>query len=311
MEFITHKRLDLEVSRLAFGGAALSGEAGGYGFGEIGETQAQKLIEHAIDLGINCFDTAPIYGFHTSEIRLGKYLKGKRDKVLLCSKSGITWHSTKRVNLTNDPKVCLQMLEQSLRNLQTSYIDMYFIHWPDPRIDIRYALEVLAQEQAKGKIRFIGLCNPSKEDYLKSSDVCRVDILQAESNIFHHPLQDFSEEIYTDDLLTMGWGTLDKGILSGSVHKERKFAKEDARSWAPWWKKSNWREKVELVKKIETATQTPIMDLALALAQKQTAINICGAKSPKQYDQILQSLNKDIDEKEIHTLLDMKANFED
>ena len=115
---------------LAFGGAAISGEGGGYGFGDISESAAIDLLKEAYDLGFTIFDTAPIYGFSLSEKRMGKAFKSMRDKVFIVSKSGVTWNESKRVDMTNDPKVARLMLEQSLRDLESDYIDLYMIHWP-------------------------------------------------------------------------------------------------------------------------------------------------------------------------------------
>lgn len=292
MEIYKNKRLDLELSKISFGGASLSGDGGGYGFGEIGESNAQALVEMAIDAGVNIFDTAPIYGFHNSEIRLGKFIKSQREKVKIVSKSGITWHSTKRVNLTNDPKVCEQMLHTSLKNLQTEYIDFYLIHWPDKQVDIRRPLEVLAKAQDKGQIKYIGLSNTTKEDFEKAQEIAQVDLLQAESNLFNHHLKFLKDEITNKEIITMGWGTLDKGILSGKLQADQKFSKEDARSWAPWWKKSNWREKLEKAQMVEKKLGVSIKSLAMSFSQKNNSTSICGVKSPEQlFDLIAQSQN--------------------
>ena len=86
------------------------------------------MLGLAFDLGIRLYDTAPIYGFGLSEQRLGNYFKHKREDVFFISKSGVDWHDSKRVNMTNDPAVTQKMLENSLRDLQSDYIDLYMIH---------------------------------------------------------------------------------------------------------------------------------------------------------------------------------------
>ena len=149
----------MSIDRLGFGGAALSGEGGGYGFGAISEQQSQDLLHEVIQSGIGLIDVAPIYGFGLAEKRLGKALKGRRDRVRVISKAGVTWDGSQRVDVNNSPQVVLKMLEQSLQDLQTDYIDDYLIHWPDPRNDIRAAMEVLAKAQEQGKIRRVGLSN--------------------------------------------------------------------------------------------------------------------------------------------------------
>src|SRR5690606_12662881 len=100
--------------------------------------------------------TAPIYGFGLSEERFGAYLP---KEAFIISKSGVDWHANKRVNMTNDPFVTERMLNESLKRLKRDSIDLYMIHWPDSRVDIRLPLEVLARAQKAGKIKYIGLCN--------------------------------------------------------------------------------------------------------------------------------------------------------
>lgn len=169
---------------LAFGSAAISGEAGGYGFGKISEQESIDLLHYAFNQGVQIFDTAPIYGFHSSEVRLGKAFKNQREKVLIVSKSGVTWSSQRRVDMTNDPKVTMKMLEDSLRHLNTDYIDIYMIHWPDKNIDIRYPFEILSKAKKQGKIKYLGLCNTFEEELKKAGEVDSVDVVQGEFNIF-------------------------------------------------------------------------------------------------------------------------------
>lgn len=240
---------------LAFGGAAISGEGGGYGFGDISEDSAIGLLNEAKDLGIKIFDTAPIYGFGLSEVRMGKAFKKCREDVFIVSKSGITWNDNKRVNLTNHPKITQRMLEQSLKDLQSDYIDLYMVHWPDPNHDIRFPLDVLSKAQQEGKIKHIGLCNTNKEDYEKSKEVCKIEVLQSELHPFNLSAKDEIFQFCSDDDLSfMSWGTLDKGILTGSINKKReqskKYDEKDCRKSAPWWNQAEVLKKVDVVEKV-------------------------------------------------------------
>lgn len=284
---------------VAFGGAAISGEGGGYGFGDISENDSIDLLREAFDSGIKIFDSAPIYGFGTSEVRMGKAFKDIREKVFLVSKSGVTWHENKRVDMTNDPVVARKMLEQTLRDFQSDYVDLYMVHWPDARVDIRVTMEVLAKAKNEGKIKHIGLCNTNLDELNKASEIERVEVVQSEFNLFNH--KKVKEEIFPyltqNNMSFMSWGTLDKGILTGRVDAQRKnFDKSDCRSWAPWWKQSNNKEKFEAMKLI-----WPLLDkhnvtglelaLAFNLSHPELSVAICGAKNSKQLNGVLSSLN--------------------
>ncbi|MCO4793351.1 MAG: aldo/keto reductase [Bacteriovoracaceae bacterium] len=280
---------------LGFGGAAISGEGGGYGFGQISEDDAIGLLNTAKDMGVKLFDTAPIYGFGVSEKRMGKAFAKNRDEVFLVSKSGVSWHENKRVNMTNDPKETQKMLEQSLRDLQSDYIDLYMIHWPDEKVDIRKPMEVLSKAKEQGKIKHIGLCNTFEEDLNKAFEIDRVEAVQCQLNLFE---QEVVERLfpYLDDkeISFMSWGTLDKGILSKRVDESRTYDKEDCRSWAPWWKQMDNKPKFEKLKRIwpliEEYGHTPI-ELAIGynLSNESCSMVLCGARNDQQLEGVVNA----------------------
>lgn len=286
---------DLSEKPLAFGGASISGEGAGYGFGDITEADAISLLDYAYDRGVRIFDTAPIYGFGTSEKRIGEAFKSKREDVFIVSKSGVTWHDNMRVDMTNDPVVTKKMLEQSLRDLQSDYIDLYMIHWPDEKVDIRRPLEVLAKAKSEGKIKHIGLCNTFGEDFKKASEIDKIETIQSQLNFFE---RDVKEEILPlvceEEISFMSWGTLDKGILTGRVNRDRKFDKSDCRSWAPWWKAMDKESRYLIMEKL-----TPIlkehghsgleMALSFNLSQEGCSTLLCGARNHEQLDGVLNA----------------------
>lgn len=293
------------ISSIGFGGASLSGEGGGYGFGEMSEEQAEKLIRHAYERGINLFDTAPIYGFGLSEIRLGKYLK-KSDDVFLVTKGGVDWHDNRRVNMSNDPKVMAKMLHESLKRLDRDCIDLYMIHWPDPKVDIRSPLEILYKAREQGKIRYVGLANTNEEDLHKAREIISVVGFQAEHNLWTTKNYELVESRLESDLF-MGWGTFDKGILSGRVSVERKYDSSDARSWAPWWNKKEVKSKLDRIETLKTllsanGMELPDFVLGFALSTRKPISSLIGLKSIEDLEKVLTSLNNNISSEIIHNI---------
>ncbi len=282
--------------KLAFGGAAISGEGGGYGFGDINEKEAIELLLKAYDLGMRIFDSAPIYGFGLSEIRMGKAFKQNRDKVFIVSKSGVTWHENKRVDMNNDPKIAEKMLEQSRRDLQTDYIDLYMVHWPDARVDIRKTLEVYAKAKAQGKIKHIGLCNTNITELELAFEVEKIEVVQSEFNFFQtQVIADLFPYLNKHDISFMSWGTLDKGILTGRVDAQRVFDKSDCRSWAPWWKNADNGSKFKTMKSLYPlldSEQHTGLELALGFnfSHKELDAAICGAKNMNQLTSLFKAL---------------------
>jgi aryl-alcohol dehydrogenase-like predicted oxidoreductase len=281
------------LSRLGFGGASLSGEGGGYGFGTMDELMAESLIKEAWDMGINLFDTAPIYGFGLSEERLGRYLP---KEAFLITKSGVDWHPNMRVNMSNDPKVTEKMLLSSLKRLKREQIDLYMIHWPDPSIDIRRPMEILAKYQEKGAILHLGLCNSNPEDLKKAGEVALITSLQSELNLYQTKAFDLFHSDWKN-FFSMAWGTFDKGILTGRVTKERKYDSTDARSWAPWWNKKEVARKIEQVEKISELINEEGMTLtqvALHFNLSYFGVNstLIGFKSKKDLEEAHAAFSK-------------------
>lgn len=246
------KIINKNISPIGFGTAGLSGSNGGYGFGSISKKESINILNEAFHLGINIFDTAPVYGLNNAEKVLSEFIKTEREKKIVISKGGIDWHENKRINLCNSPRTIKKMIENSLKNLD-SYIDIYMIHYPDDRNDIRFALEVLVDYKNKGLINNIGVSNPSSDDLKKAQKQFNLNIFQFERNIFKPKfIDEISDHIEVENNFFTTWGTFDKGILTGSVYKDRKYEKCDARSFAPWWKKYPLNKKLHLQKILTT-----------------------------------------------------------
>lgn len=311
MNKITYNSLQQTFSPLGLGCAGISGEGGGYGFGDVSEQEAESLLKKALELGINLFDTAPIYGFGLSEERLGKVFKNS-DEVFIISKGGVDWHSNRRVNMTNDPQVIERMMHESLKRLKRDVIDMYLIHWPDPRIDIRHPLEILIRAKEKGKIKFLGLANTNAEDLIKAQEMTALDGFQAEHNLWTQENYKLIET-HSKNALFTGWGTFDKGILSGRVVLDRKYESSDARSWAPWWNKKEVElkiKKVESLKKICESYGCTLAEFSLLFAHStlNPGVPLIGAKSPKDLQSAWISLHND---EQIHKVKAIHGEFQD
>ncbi len=296
---------DKNISRITFGGASLSGEGGGYGFGEMSEEESERLLKAAWDAGITVFDTAPIYGFGLSEERLGRYLP---QDAMVITKSGVDWHETKRVNMSNTKAITEKMLSESLRRLRRETIDLYMIHWPDPKVDVQEPMEVLAKAKKEGKIKRIGLCNTTLEDLIRASEVEVIDAVQSELNLFtQEPFLRLGDS--WRDKFSMSWGTFDKGILTGRVSHERKFSVHDARSWAPWWNKKEVSRKIDKTIKLKNILEH--FDLSLTEFCLQHNLNfgvtscLIGFKSVEDITEVCSHLQRQISNEIIKEVLEI------
>jgi aryl-alcohol dehydrogenase-like predicted oxidoreductase len=237
---------------------------------------------------------------------------GKRDDVAIVSKSGVGWHENRRVNMSNDVPQTQKMLEDSLRRLGRERIEIYMIHWPDAKVDIRHPLEYLLRQQEKGKIKHLGLCNTNLEDWQKATSMTRIDVLQSQVNVFEKPAQDLVQAAALKNVPMMGWGTFDKGIIAGTVTKNRNFESCDARSWAPWWKNSNKDQKIALMEKV-----LPILEkhghngieFGLKYSLDNCEMPLIGAKSVKQLQQVFAAFANLPSEELMQELIQLKEQL--
>ena len=287
---------EIGPSPLAFGGGALSSEGGGYGFGVVDKGESLRALRYAYDEGVRVFDTAPVYGFGESERRIGEAFGGKRENIFITSKCGVTWDGNKRIRMTNDPAVALKMFEQSLRDLGTDMIDLYMIHWPDKEVDIRRTMEVLHKLKGEKKIKYLGLCNTTLEDLERAQEVDAIDAVQSEHHFFRQQEDKLLKYLKERDIPFFSWGTLDKGIISGTVTGKRKFDGSDCRSRAPWWLQSDKDRKIALMQEkilpfLKSKGHTGLeFALACNLSDPGVTHCLCGGKTVVQWKNIFKAL---------------------
>lgn len=197
MEYKKLGKSNLNVSVIGFGGWGITGDLGKIG----GEKDIIYMINEAYNLGINFFDTSPAYGvinlgpkgYGTSEKLLGKALKSVRDKVIIATKFGAVGDRL----YDNSRKTILREIDESLKRLQTEYIDLYQVHWPDPHTSIEETFSTLNHLKDLGKIRYIGVCNYSVnliEEAFKYSEI-------VSSENLYNMIQRNSDYFYTNLLV--------------------------------------------------------------------------------------------------------------
>ncbi len=210
---------DLTVSRICMGCWAI---AGGLVWGDQDEKDALNTVQAAMDHGITFFDTAEAYGDGYSEKLLGKALKGKRRQVIIASK-------VRPGNVAFDKTI--QACEQSLKNLQTDYIDLYQIHWPVPDVpfeETRSALDKLVQQ---GKIRYIGVSNfgvNNLTDFLETGDCLTNQV--SYSLLFRAVEYEILPFCRQCDIGVLPYSPLAQGLLTGKFHKVEDVPEERRRT---------------------------------------------------------------------------------
>jgi aryl-alcohol dehydrogenase-like predicted oxidoreductase len=227
---------DLRISRIAFGCEQL----GGTDWGHIDEKNVMRAVRVALDLGINCFDTADVYGLGRSECVLAEALGEQRRDVVIATKFGINWReggpgrtraatfrdaSSRRVN---------EAVEASLRRLRVDCIPLYQIHWPDPATPIEVTVEALERCREAGKIKYIGCCNFGDVELQEACAASVLSTLQVPYSLVQRGVEAATLSICRERRLNvLAYGCLAYGLLSGKYSMHGVFGADDRRSRLP------------------------------------------------------------------------------
>ncbi len=237
MRFVKLGGTDMKVSVVAFGAWA----AGGHWWGGNDEKDSIEAIQSSIEAGINFIDTAPAYGQGLSEEIVAKAIKGKRESVFIATKCGLRWNLKKGMYFFDyDPGVPIyrylgkesleEELDNSLKRLNTDYIDLYQTHWQDPTTPIDRTMEFLMQAKQKGKIRAIGVSNANLQQIKEYAANGVLDTDQEKYSLIDLEVQ---EELLPwcekNNVSMLAYSPTAKGLLTGNLTPQRKFSEGDIR----------------------------------------------------------------------------------
>jgi len=223
MEYRKLGESDLEVSVIGFGAWGIGGEPF---WNSEGHTASERAIQKAYDLGVNFFDTAPVYGFGRSENIMGKALKGFRDKVIIATKCGLVWEKEKLGSMQKvaTQESILDEVDKSLTRLQTDWIDLYQVHWPDINTPHEETMGTLVKLKEQGKIRYIGVSNYSVEQLKESIKYAPIVSNQPNYSLLERSIEKESVPYCLDNNIgIIAYSPLASGLLTGKYDKTTDF----------------------------------------------------------------------------------------
>jgi len=271
---------------------------GGWMWGGTDEQQSIAAIQGSIDEGVSLIDTAPAYGQGRAEEIVGQAIKGRRDKVVLATKCGLVWHTTKGAHFFEyDGKPVHRYLgadsivhevEQSLKRLGTDHIDLYITHWQDRTTPISETMEALQKLKEQGKIRAIGASNVSPDELEAYLAAGGLDALQEEYSMIKREIETtLLPACRQHNIAMLSYSSLALGLLSGRIGPDRVFKGDDLRRENPRFSLAN-RQKVEALMRdiapvVEAHGATPAqVVIAWTLQQPGITFALCGARNPAQ-----------------------------
>jgi aryl-alcohol dehydrogenase-like predicted oxidoreductase len=286
MEFTSINGTGFTASRIALGTWAV----GGTMWGGSDEQDSIRTIHAALERGISVIDTAPVYGFGRSEEIVGKALAqhGNREKIILATKVGIEWRNGSLSRNASRERI-LREVEDSLRRLQTSYIDIYQVHWPDPLVPIEETAETMFGLLQGGKIRAIGVSNysPQQMDRFRAAAPLHTD--QPPYNLFERQIdRDVLPYLWENGISALVYGPLCRGLLTGRMNADTQFTGDDLRKVDPKFQPPRFEQYLRAVELLDQFAQKNygkrVIDLAIRWALDQAGVSVAlwGARHPEQ-----------------------------
>ena len=262
MEIAEIAGTSLKVSRIAIGTWAV----GGWMWGGTDENQSIAAIREALDHGINVIDTAPVYGFGRSEEIVGKSIRGVRSDVIVATKVGLEWSGGKVFRNASRSRI-LREVDDSLRRLQTDYIDIYQVHWPDPLVPVDETAEVMHTLLRQGKIRAIGVSNFSIEQIQQFRLAAPLHVVQPPYNLFERGIEgDVLPYCRREGISTFAYGALCRGLLSGRMRAGTTFTGDDLRRIDPKFQPPRFQQYLAAVEALDQLAREEHGKHVLALA---------------------------------------------
>ena len=299
---------------------------GGWMWGGSDEDKAIKAIQTAIDAGMNLIDTAPAYGFGLSEKIVGKAIQGRRDKVVLATKSGLIWHEEKgdfffasdekhptdngriKVYKCLSPETIRYEVEQSLCRLGADHIDLLQTHWQDSTTPIADSMEALMKLKDEGKIRAIGCSNASTTQMDEYRSAGQLDVDQELFSMLDRKHeQDNLPYCAEHGIAFLAYSSLAQGLLTGKIGPERAFREGDQRNKKPRFSVENRQKVREMLDAFRPIAQDhggSLGQLAIAWAVSQQGCThaLVGARTPEQVIENAKAGDIELTDAELRTM---------
>jgi aryl-alcohol dehydrogenase-like predicted oxidoreductase len=267
-------------------------------YGAHDDAESTATLHHALDVGLNFLDTADAYGPYTNEELIGRALRGRRDQAFLATKFGFVRdpQDPDARGLDGSPAHVRAACDASLKRLQMTHIDLYYLHRVDREVPIEDTVGAMAQLVHAGKVRYLGLSEVAPQTLERAHRVHRITALQSEYSLWTRDPEDgVLATCKRLDIALVPYSPLGRGFLTGAIKTPDDFEPQDYRRENPRFQGENFTRNLELVEKVKTLAQekgcTPgQLALAWVLAQWQYIVPIPGTRRIRNLDENIGAL---------------------
>lgn len=242
----------LEVPAIGLGTMGMAGVAGmGEMYGPVDEAEAIATIHRALEIGVNFFDTAEVYGPHANERLLGRALRGRRERAIVATKFGFRIEDGKVAGVDSRPENVRRAIDGSLERLGVEYIDLWYQHRLDRSVPIEETIGAMAEQVRAGKVRYLGLSEVSAATLQRAHAVHPLSALQSEYSLWERGIE--GEVIGACRALGIGivpYSPLGRGFLTGTVPRPDTLGPDDYRRLDPRLTGGNYDRNLEIVAQV-------------------------------------------------------------
>ncbi len=263
-------------------------------YGPINDEESRATINSALDMGLNFFDTADVYGNGHNETLVGDALKNIRQEVILATKFGYLLSES---GLNGRPDYVKKACDASLLRLGTDYIDLYYLHRIDPEVPLTETIGAMADLVSEGKVRYLGLSEVSAASLRKASSVHPITALQSEYSIWVRDIEtDIMAACRELNIAMIPYSPLGRGFLTGKVKSPDQFGEKDYRKDIPLFQGENFEANLKIVQELEQIAAskgctTSQVALAWLNAQGDDVFPIPGTKRRTYLKENIESVN--------------------
>jgi aryl-alcohol dehydrogenase-like predicted oxidoreductase len=300
------KLRDLEVSAIGLGCMGMS-----FAYGPGDETESLATIDRALELGIDFFDTADVYGPHLNEELLAKAIRGRRDRFVIATKFGIVMDpdDPSKRTVSGRPEYVRHSIDGSLKRLGVDEVDLYYLHRVDPNTPIEETVGEMGRLVEKGKARHIGLSEAAADTLRRANATFPIAALQSEYSLW---TRDVEENGVLETCRELGIGfvpysPLGRGFLSGELKNFDDLAEDDFRRSNPRFQGENFQKNLKLVEKVqeiarEKGVAASQLALAWVLSRGEDVVPIPGTKRVRYLEQNAAAADIGLTEEELHRI---------
>lgn len=296
----------LVIPNIGLGCMGMTGFENADMYGEADESEAIATIHRSLELGGNFLDTADLYGPFKNEQLIAKAIGSKRNQYILATKFGWEINDADKVTwaINGTRNYVKKAVERSLKNLNTDYIDLYYMHRLDKNTPVEETVGAMSDLVKEGKIGYIGLSEVSSETVRKAHAVHPVTAVQSEYSLFERTAEE-KGVLSTLEELGIGfvaYSPLGRGFLSGQIRSLDDLPENDFRRAIPRFQEPYFYKNIELVKAVESmAAEKGVTSSQLALAwiMSKGIIPIPGTKRRKYVEQNIAAASIQLDEKDL------------